>query len=166
MSEIWNDILQSNLFNFVLMLFVLAWIFKKFNIADKLEQGRKNIEDRIILSNLEKEKSIKNLYAAQAETENINKKVFEILDKSEKNALITGQKLVNDAIEQAKTFNDTVEKTEETETKTLKNSLTEKTARAAIKLARNRVETELKNNRDLHMKFINESIDALKGVEL
>ena len=166
MSEIWNDILQSNLFNFVLMLFVLAWIFKKFNIADKLEQGRKNIEDRIILSNLEKEKSITNLYAAQAETENVSKKVFEILDRSEKNALITGQKLVDEAIEQSKNIEDTVKKTEESEIKSLNDTLREKTARAAIKLAQNRVETELKNNRDLHMKFINESIDALKGVEL
>ena len=166
MSEIWNDILQSNLFNFVLMLFVLAWIFKKFNIADKLEQGRKNIEDRIILSNLEKEKSITNLYAAQAETENVSKKVFEILDKSEKNALMTGQKLVDEAVEQSKNIEDTVKKTEESEIKSLNDTLREKTARAAIKLAQNRVETELENNRDLHMKFINESIDALKGVEL
>ena len=166
MSEIWNDILQSNLFNFVLMLFVLAWIFKKFNIADKLEQGRKNIEDRIIFSNLEKEKSITNLYTAQAETENVSKKVFEILDRSEKNALITGQKLVDEAIEQSKNIEDTVKKTEESEIKSLNDTLREKTARAAIKLAQNRVETELENNRDLHMKFINESIDALKGVEL
>ena len=35
-----------------------------------------------------------------------------------------------------------------------------------IKLAKKHIETELKDNKDLHIRYINESIDALNGVEL
>ena len=46
--EIWNKILTSNLFNFVLMLILLGWIIDKFKLGDVLEAGRKSIEDKIV----------------------------------------------------------------------------------------------------------------------
>ena len=45
--EIWKQICESNLFNFVVMLVVLAWLVKKFNLGDKIEQGRHKVEQAI-----------------------------------------------------------------------------------------------------------------------
>ena len=75
--EIWNKILTSNLFNFVLMLVFLGWIIKKCDIAGALERGRKSIEERITLSNQKREDALKDLYDTQAEGANVDKEIFE-----------------------------------------------------------------------------------------
>ena len=79
--QIWNNILTSNLFNFVVMLFVLGWIIKKFDIAGLLEKGRKSIEDNIQTSKDVKKESLDKLYETQEKTKEIDEKVFEILNK-------------------------------------------------------------------------------------
>lgn len=164
--QIWNDILTSNLFNFVVMLFVLGWIIKKFDIAGLLEKGRQNIENNIKASKDAKEQAINELYKTQEQTKEVDKEIFEILDKSDKNATIVGEKLVNDAKKQATEFNKTLEKTIDSNIKALNLNLSNKTAEASIQIAKKHIVKELENNKDLHMKFINESIDALNGVKL
>ena len=163
--QIWSDILKSNLFNFVVMLFLLGWIIKKFDIAGKLEQGRKNIEDRIILSNLTKNKAIEDLFETQSETKNVDEEVFSILERAEKNAVIVGENLVADAYKQAETFEKSLRKTIDGNIKALKLNLSNKTADAAVNLAKKHIINELQKDKNLHMKFINESIEALNGVE-
>ena len=109
--QIWNNILTSNLFNFVVMLFVLGWIIKKFDIAGLLEKGRKSIEDNIQTSKDVKKESLDKLYETQEKTKEIDKEVFEILNKADKNATIVGKKLVDDAKRQAVEFDKTLQKT-------------------------------------------------------
>ena len=164
--QIWNNILTSNLFNFVVMLFVLGWIIKKFDIAGLLEKGRKSIEDNIQTSKDVKKESLDKLYETQEKTKEIDEKVFEILNKADKNATIVGEKLVDDAKRQAVEFDKALQKTIDGNIKALNLNLSNKTAEASIKLAKKHIEKELENNKDLHMKFINESIDALNGVKL
>jgi len=164
--SIWSDILTSNLFNFVVMLFVLGWIIKKFDIAGVLEKGRKNIEDRIILSKVTKENAVEDLFKTQSNSQAVEDEVFEILNKADKNALTVGEKLVDDAYKQAESFGKAVEKTVDGNIKALKLNLSNKTADAAVKLARKHIENELQKDKNLHMKFIDESIEALRGVNL
>ncbi|MCM1265833.1 MAG: ATP synthase F0 subunit B [Candidatus Gastranaerophilales bacterium] len=164
--HIWSKILLSNLFNFVVMVLLLGWLIKKFDIAGKLEQGRKNIEDRILLSNMTKENAVKELFETQSKTESVDNEVFEILERAEKNAVIVGERLVQEAVKQADEFDKNTKKAVDANVKALKISLTSKTADAAVKLAKKHIEDELHNNKDLHIKYINESIDALNGVEL
>jgi F0F1-type ATP synthase membrane subunit b/b' len=166
LAYIWTQILQSNLFNFVLMICLLGWIIKKFDISAKLEEGRKHIEDRIALSKLEKENAIKTLFETQSDSKNVDKKVFDILERADKNATIVGEKLVQDGEKQAGEFSKNLQKTIKTNAEALKLDLTVKTAQTAIELAKNYIEDELKNDKSLHIKFINESIEALSGVEL
>ena len=47
----------------------------------------------------------------------------------------------------------------------LRMNLTDETAQESIRLAKNHIVKQLDDNRDLHIRYINESIDALKGVE-
>ena len=164
--QIWNNILTSNLFNFVVMLFVLGWIIKKFDIAGLLEKGRKSIEDNIQTSKDVKKESLDKLYKTQEKTKEIDEEVFEILNKADKNATIVGEKLVDDAKRQATEFDKALQKTIDGNIKALNLNLSNKTAEASVQLAKKHIEKELENNKDLHMKFINESIDALNGVKL
>ena len=48
----------------------------------------------------------------------------------------------------------------------LRLDLTNDTAQKAIDKARNHIEKMLKEDRKLHIKYINESIDQLKGIKL
>ena len=88
------------------------------------------------------------------------------MNKADKNATIVGEKLVDDAKRQAIEFDKALQKTIDGNIKALNLNLSNKTAEASIQLAKKHIEKELENNKDLHMKFINESIDALNGVKL
>ena len=48
----------------------------------------------------------------------------------------------------------------------LRMNLTNETAQLAINKAKNHIENELKKDRTLHIRYINESIDALKEIDL
>ena len=91
---IWNKILTSNLFNFVLMLVFLGWIIDKMDLAQKLEDGRKSIEDKILNARLNKENAAKVLFETQEKGAEVDKEVFETIEKAEKNAVIVGEKII------------------------------------------------------------------------
>lgn len=164
--DIWQKILTSNLFNFVLMLLLLNWCFKKFNIAELLESGRKNIENRINDAKISKETAIKNLSEIQKRTAIIEKESIEMIEQAGSNARVVGEKLVEDAKVQSKSFSDNTKKAIDTNIQKLRMSVTEETAQTAINMAKSYIEGELEKDRSLHIKYINESIDALKGVNI
>lgn len=164
--EIWNKILLSNLFNFVLMLVLLGWIIKKFNIADALEAGRKSIEEKILNSKEEHQKALQTLYDTQEKGIEVDKEILEIIDKSAKNAVLVGEKLVDDAQKLAETFSVSTQKAINTNTEKLRLNLTNETAQTVLNMAKNHIEKQLKEDRNLHIRYINESIDSLKGVDL
>ena len=163
--EIWNKILTSNLFNFVLMLVLLGWLIDKFDIAGTIEKGRKSIEDKILNAKKEKEEALKTLYETQEHGVNVEQESLEIIDKSAKNAVLVGEKLVEDAEKLAESFSVSTQKAINTNIEKLRLNLTNETAQTALNLAKNHIEKLLKEDRNLHIKYINESIDSLKGIK-
>jgi len=164
--KIWNDVLISNLFNFLIMLLLLGWIFNKFKIADMLEDGRKRIEDSITTAKETKENSIKTLFKTQEDGVKIEKEAVEIIEKSLQNAVIVGEKLVEDAKIESDGYSKAVQRTIDTNIKNLKKDITTETAQKALNMAKNHIENELKKDRSLHIKYINESIETLKDLSL
>lgn len=164
--EIWNKILTSNLFNFVLMLVLLGWIIEKTNLAQKLEDGRKCIEDKILNARQNKENAAKALFETQEKGAEIDKEVFETIEKAERNAVLVGEKIIEDAEKQSAEYGKNIQATIDSNIEKLKLNLTVKTAQQAVSMAKKHIENQLEGNRELHIKYINESIDALKGVEL
>jgi len=163
---IWNKILTSNLFNFVLMLVLLGWLIDKLKLADTLEAGRKKIEDKILNAKKEKEDALQLLYETQDAGVNVEQEALEIIEKSAKNAVLVGEKLVEDAEKLAETFSVSTQKAIDTNTEKLRLNLTNETANTVINLAKNHIEKLLKEDRNMHIKYINESIDKLNGINL
>lgn len=163
---IWNKILTSNLFNFVLMLVFLGWIIDKFNLADILEKNRQKIEDRINLAKSEKESAINTLFETQEYSKEVEREAGEIISKSEHNAVLVGEKLLDDAIKQKELFSSSVEKTISSNIETTRLNLINDIADKVIEKSRTYIENRLKEDRSLHMKYITESIDALREVGL
>ena len=164
--EIWNKILTSNLFNFVLMLVFLGWIIDKTNLGQKLEDGRKSIEDKITNAKMNKENAAKVLFETQEKGAEIDKEVFETIEKAERNAVIVGEKIIADAEKQSAEYGRTLQATIDSNIEKLRLNLTTKTAQQAIEMAKKHVEKQLEDDRELHIKYINESIDALRGINL
>ncbi len=163
--HIWHKILESNLFNFVLMLVFLNWILNKCAIADKLEAGRKSIEDKIRNSKTQKEEALKTLYELQEKTQEVDKEAHDILAKSNENAVMVGEKIIADAKKQAQEFGKNLDKVIESGQKAVQNSLTEETAKKSVQLAQDYIQKRLDEDRTLHVKFMKESIKDLNGVE-
>ena len=164
--NIWNKILTSNLFNFVLMLVLLGWIIDKLDLAQKLEDGRKSIEDKILNAKLNKENAAKVLFETQEKGAEVDKEVFETIEKAEKNAVLVGEKIVEDAKKQSAEYSKNLKAAIDSNIEKLKLNLTAKTAQQAIEMAKNHIEKQLDGNKELHIRYINESIDALNGVKL
>lgn len=164
--NIWNKILTSNLFNFVLMLVLLGWIIDKLDLAQKLEDGRKSIEDKILNAKLNKENAAKVLFETQEKGAEVDKEIFETIEKAEKNAVLVGEKIVEDAKKQSAEYSKNLKAAIDANIEKLKLNLTAKTAQQAIEMAKNHIEKQLDGNKELHIRYINESIDALKGIDL
>ena len=95
--KIWNTILTSNLFNFVLMIVLLGWLIEKFDIAGSIEKGRKSIEDKILNSKKEHEIALNELYKSQEKEVEVDKEILDIIDNSAKNAVLVGEQIIKDA---------------------------------------------------------------------
>ena len=131
-----------------------------------LEAGRKSIEDKILSAKQEKETALQTLYETQEQGMNVEKEVLDIIDRSAKNAVLVGEKLVEDAQKQSESFSKTTQKAIDTNIEKLRMNLTNETAKTAINKAKTHIENLLKEDRSMHIKYINESIESLNGIDL
>ena len=158
--EIWKQICESNLFNFVVMVLLLAWLVKKFDLGTKIEAGRKKIESNIAESETAKEENLKKLYEVQEASTKIDEEMLKVFNSAEEKARFVGEKLLEEGKIQAESIKENSKKTIDANVKTVKNE----TAQEAMKLAEQHIKSTLESDPNLHQKFIWESIDAIDGI--
>lgn len=162
--EIWKQICESNLFNFVVMVLLLAWLVKKFDLGAKIEAGRKKIESNIAESETVKEENLKKLYEVQEAFTKIDEEMLKVFNSAEEKARFVGEKLLEEGKIQAESIKENSKKTIDTNIKTVKNEIIKETAQEAMKLAEQHIKSTLESDPNLHQKFIWESIDAIDGI--
>lgn len=162
--EIWKQICESNLFNFVVMVLLLAWLVKKFDLGAKIEAGRKKIESNIAESENVKEENLKKLYEVQEASTKIDEEMLKVFSSAEEKARFVGEKLLEEGKIQAESIKENSKKTIDTNIKTVKNEIIKETAQEAMKLAEQHIKSTLESDPNLHQKFIWESIDAIDGI--
>lgn len=162
--EIWKQICESNLFNFVVMVLLLAWLVKKFDLGAKIEAGRKKIESNIAESETVKEENLKKLYEVQEASTKIDEEMLKVFNSAEEKARFVGEKLLEEGKIQAESIKENSKKTIDTNIKTVKNEIIKETAQEAMKLAEQHIKSTLESDPNLHQKFILESIDAIDGI--
>lgn len=165
-SEFINFIARTNLFNFVIFASIIGLLIIKLDVKNKLENARINVIETIDKSENEKNDSISDLELLQESISHINEEIMEILSKSEENAQIVGNKILDDAKDIAITYQHNSQKTIENKYAILKNDLLKRASNASIELAKMHIINELNNNPDLHNKLIDESVEQVNGVEL
>lgn len=162
--EIWKQICESNLFNFVVMVLLLAWLVKKFDLGAKIEAGRKKIESNIAESETVKEENLKKLYEVQEASTKIDEEMLKVFSSAEEKARFVGEKLLEEGKIQAESIKENSKKTIDANIKTVKNEIIKETAQEAMKLAEQHIKSTLESDPNLHQKFIWESIDAIDGI--
>lgn len=161
LANFWNIIVESNTFNFAVLLVIFAVLYKKMNVADGIEKIKQGIINSIN-SAKEEQKCAKNkLKDAQKSIENIDSDIAKQL----KDAVQRGEGLANQILanteEKVQLIEKNVKRVINAEEKTLSAKMTEKTLNASIKLAKKHIISTLENNQDLHNKFIDESIENI-----
>lgn len=161
LANFWNIIVESNTFNFAVLLVIFAVLYKKMNVADGIEKIKQGIINSID-SAKEEQKCAKNkLKDAQKSIENIDSDIAKQLE----DAVQRGEGLANQILanteEKVQLIEKNVKRVINAEEKTLSAKMTEKTLKASIELAKKHIISTLENNQDLHNKFIDESIENI-----
>lgn len=161
LANFWNIIVESNTFNFAVLLIIFAVLYKKMNVADGIEKIKQGIINSIN-SAKEEQKCAKNkLKDAKKSIENIDSDIAKQLE----DAVQRGEGLANQILanteEKVRLIEKNVKRVINAEEKTLSAKMTEKILNASIELAKKHIISTLENNQDLHNKFIDESIENI-----
>ncbi len=157
----WNAIVQSNTFNFAVLLLIFAVLYKKLNISDTVENLKQQIINKIEYAKLEREQAKQKLSSAKKLAEHLDDDIKQRLNDADKRAAGLSNQIIKNAQEQVKLIEKNVKNVIIGEEKTLSTQLSDKALKASIKLAKQKIIKTLEENPKLHDKFIEESIGEI-----
>lgn len=160
-SSIWNTIVKSNTFNFILFVLILAWIFKKIDVVAMISSLQEKIIKLLNEVKKEKEEAHDKLLKAEKAVENLGNELNAIVDDAKNSAEVISKKILSEAEKQLKNIEANAIKVIQAEEKVLISNLTKNTSKASVEAAKSHIEAALQQTPTLHEKYINESIDEL-----
>ncbi len=160
-NHIWNTIVHSNTFNFVVFVAILIYVAKKINIGAAITALQEKIIKIIEDAKKEKNEAIALLSQAQKEVENLPSVLDSMLQDAQKSAAVISEKLLSQAKAQMENIETNAQKVIEAEEKMLADKLRKSTSLHSINSAKEHVENVLKQTPSLHEKYINDSIDEI-----
>ena len=165
-SKIWNTIVMSNTFNFVIFVGILAWILKKINVGTIITSLQEKIVKIIEDAKREKAEALNRLANAEKAVENLAAELEIIVGDAEKSAEVISKKILSEAEKQLKSIELNATRVIEAEEKMLISKLAKSTSTQSIEAAKSHIEKVLEQTPSLHEKYINESIDELDRLSL
>ena len=164
-NSIIDYIARTNLFNFVIFAGIIIFIVKKLKVKVLLENAKKAVYTTIHESEDAKTESETKLSGIEESMKHIGDEIDLILQETEKNSKLVGEKILEDAQKNTLTVKENTVRTIENTKILLKNDLIRRASLASVEVAKAHIIEELSKNKELHDKLIDESLEALKGVE-
>lgn len=161
-SKIWNAIVESNTFNFILFVLIFAWIFKKIDIKSIIHSLQQKIIKMLDEVKKEHEDAQNELFNAEKAVENLGEELKSIVDDATKSAKVIGEKILTEAKKQIESIESNAEKVIDAEERLLISNLTKSASQASVEVAESHIKNVLEQAPTLHEKYINESIDELE----
>lgn len=156
-----SRIFQSNLFNFLVMVFILYKLAAPF-IKKSVEQTAENTKKIVETSELNKNKAEENRDAAKKQYENTPEETAYI-KKTANNTLSSLEKKAEEDTEKTKSsISANAQRAIVNESARVVTSLTEETAKQSLISAKEKILTKLRENENLHDILIEQSIDELE----
>ncbi len=166
LANLWNTIVQTNTFNFAILVLIFAIIFKKIKIGEIIENLKNDIVKSIKLAEDEKSKASSELAEAKKSIEHLDDEINLTLKDAESRAKMIAEQIFDNTQKGIEVIKSNIDKVILNEEKTISTALTDKTAKASIELARNHIMSVLEKQPELHEKYINESIKELDRIQL
>ena len=163
LGSVLDYISKTNLFNFIIFLSILIFLFKKIDVVGMLDNMKNVVIENIESSKTSKSDSETHLKEIEEKVSHIEEEIDGIIKKSEQNAKLVGEKIIEDANHTVESIKDNSKKLVENKSALLKNDILRRASEASIEVARNHIVNELNNNYDLHQKLIDESLEALNS---
>lgn len=156
---------RAVLSNFIVFALIIGFVLKQvIHPQAMLEKEQTVIETQIKDSEKAKEESEVKLSSIENSMSNIEKEIDSILSAGNENAKLIGEKIIQDGEKTALIIKENAEKALQNSYTLLKNDLLLKASLASVEIAKNHILNELSANTELHDKLINESIEAIEGV--
>ncbi len=166
MSDILQLLIQSNTINFLIVLFIVIFLIKKLNVSKKIENVRDEITKYV-------DSSVKEKEHAEQELNRINDKiaklpaVVERIKKSTDNNIKNMEKNLQKNIEIKKQdISNNSKRLFNLETKKFKSRLTNLLSEKSIEISRENAIKQLKDNPELHNRYIDKAIEELDKINL
>ncbi len=160
----WNLIVESNTFNFVVLILIFAILFKKINLADTIDKIRLDIVNTIDNAKKEQSDAKTKLAGAQKAIEHIDEDIKDRLNEASKRAEGISKQIFENTDAQVKLIEKNIERVITAEEKTLSAQMSSKTLQTSVALAQEQIKHMLENNPELHNRYIDESIDNIDKV--
>lgn len=165
MANFWNLIVQSNTFNFIVMLAILAVAYQKLNLSSAIEKMKSEIIDFIEKSKTERKDSEVHLTNTKKSVENLDSEIRETLEKSKAIAQNVFDEIQGMAQKSVEKIEANVDKIIDNETRKVNTKLSQTTADSAVSLATLKLKEHFATKPELHAKNINEAIETLDKVQ-
>ena len=166
MSDFLHLLLQSNIFNFILVVSIIVYLVRKFNLKQKIEKLSNEIKSYVDES--EKEK-----LDAEKELKNINDKIAKLpseidnINRSADNSVKSlSEKIRIETESQKQDILNNAERLLNLETKKFKSKLVGILSEKSVELVQQNTINQLNSNRDLHKKYIDNAISELDRINL
>jgi len=163
--EILKIILESNLFNFIIMLAIIIYAAKKFDLPQKIDDSISKIKETIEKSELAKSNSIEELNEANEKTKNVQAEIKEIENIAKENLSNMKEKITQESEKQIESMKKSASKIIDSKEKEITSKLSKKTVLASFEVAKKHIIDLLEKNPDYHQNFIKESIKELNRLK-
>ncbi len=145
---------------------IILFLAHKMDVKGKLEQSKIDVNNVIEESKTIKADSEARLSSIEESMTHIEEEIEAILTKSEETAKLVGEKIVQDAEKNVLVIRDNAGKAIENSRIILKNDLIKRATLASVEVAKSKILNELNSNQGLHDQLIEESINAIEGVQI
>ncbi len=156
----------SNAINFIIMLVILGVIIVKMNLKSTLSDAVAGVENSIKNSDNEKEKSENVLQTSKNEFDRLPEVIKNLENEAELKVRVFKDKIEENTQKNIQDIQKNVERSLLIEEEKISNLMTGRTIAASVAMAQDNIRDLLKENPELHLKFIDESLDELDKVEL
>lgn len=166
LANIWNMIVQTNTFNFAILVLIFAVIFRKIKLGEVLENLKEEIVKAIKNAEEEKVRAKNELSEAQKSIKHLDEDIKSAISNANSRAEQIASQILTNTQKEIDLIKSNIDKVIKAEEKTISTTLADKTAKASIALAKNHIISVLEDQPELHEKYINESINELDRIQL
>ncbi len=164
--NLWELILESNTFNFVILIVALAIVMQKMNISEKLSDLKNEVIAKLDTSKKAKEDAENHYAEAKAKIADLPNEISGRLKLAKVQADNVAKMIDESKNKKLKQLSANVTKIINAETKTLITNLHDQTADEAINIASRFIKNKIKEEPELQNKYIEESIRELEKISL